>query len=374
MKDYKIDLHVHSPASIDYKGGSGPKAFKELLSAYAEQSVDLIALTDHNTIQGYLDYCRHRDQAMQVYELMIGREESPELVAQLRSEVECYKRVVVLAGVEISVYPGIHIILVFSESVVDMVTHFLRDFVGLGDAVTTGDPAKVSQLSAVAVLDKAKELFEGKFFCILPHVESAKGAWKDLSGQPRADLFKHDSVLAVQFVNPDTRECVKKALNNGEYKRTKPFKYIQASDYHGAPSVRPAQQYSIIRSGLPLNWESLRDALDGNGEVRASCEFVEQRLEKFLKGKRQLQLEFQNTMAINEDRRSDLMRMLSALINTPSCVLRLNLFNTVETKERGSDAIADLIKGLTIELDPPDLFEFEITQFHDSDTRQRFCV
>ena len=374
MKDYKLDLHVHTPASIDYKGGSGQKAFKELLEAYHEQDVDLIAITDHNTIQGYLDYCKYREQANQVYQLMLGRDESSEIISQLAGEVQCYSKVAVLPGVEISVYPGIHLILVFEPAVVGAVTAFLRDDLGLGEAVTTGDPAKVSQLSAVAVIEKAEELFSDQFFCILPHVESSKGGWKDLVGQPRADLFKHNSVLAVQFLNPDTRIHIKKALGNSDYKRIRPFKFIQASDYHGAPSVKPAQQFSIVASEVPLDWRQLRNALIGDDEFRSSCEHVEERLQKYLKGRPQLQIEFQNNMSLNEERRNDLMQSLSALLNTPHCTLRINLFNAVETKEKGSDAIVELIKDLTKSLDSADPFAFNIAQFHDSDTRQRFCI
>jgi len=374
IKDYKIDLHVHTPASIDYKGGSGQKAFKVLLESYAEQDVDLIAVTDHNTIQGYLDYCKYRDQANQIYQLMLGRDEGPETISQLASEVLCYSKVEVLPGVEISVYPGIHLILVFDVAVVERVNGFLRDDLGLGDAVATGDPAKVSQLSAVAVIEKAEELFPGQFFCILPHAESSKGAWKELSGQSRADLFKHESVLAVQFLNPDTRIHIKKAMSNGDYKRKDAFKFIQASDYHGSPSVKPAQQFTTVASEVPLDWAQLKNLFLGKANFRSSCEHVEERLQNYLKGRPQLQIEFQNNMNLNDERRDDLMRSLSALLNTPECTLRINLFNAVETKEKGADAIAELVKDLTKGLDSSDPYTFNIAQFHDSDTRQRFCI
>lgn len=373
-KDYKIDLHVHSPASIDYKGGKGQKAFKKLLAAYQEQDVDLLALTDHNTINGYLDYCKFHEESMQLYRLMLGRDESPEVVSQLEDEIQCYSKVTVIPGVEISVYPGIHIILLFDPKIAGEVNTFLRDELKLENAVVTGDPAKVSEFSAVTVLERAQVYFPDSFFCILPHIESAKGAWSVLDGQARADLFKHESVLAVQFLNPDTRKHVQKAMENGVYKRKKPFKFIQASDYHGSPSVTPAQQFSIVNSEAPLDWKRLRDLFRGEAKVTSSCEHVEERLQKYLKGRPQLQINFQNSLTLNEESRSNLMRSLSALLNTPLSTLRINLFNTTETSERGADVIAELIKEQIKNLDSSDPFSFNIHQFHDSENRQRFCI
>jgi len=36
--------------------------------------------------------------------------------------------------------------------------------------------------------------------------------------------------------------------------------------------------------------------------------------------------------------------------------------------------VADLVKSLTDEIDPPDGFTFQVSQFHQSNARQRFFI
>ena len=45
----KVDLHVHSPASIDYMGNKSVRGYAELVKAFVDEEVDAIAITDHNT-------------------------------------------------------------------------------------------------------------------------------------------------------------------------------------------------------------------------------------------------------------------------------------------------------------------------------------
>ena len=53
----KMDLHVHSPASKDYKWKFKKQEEKEeyieFINRFLETDLDAIAITDHNTINGY---------------------------------------------------------------------------------------------------------------------------------------------------------------------------------------------------------------------------------------------------------------------------------------------------------------------------------
>ena len=51
MKWYSIDLHLHTPASSDYKQNN--VNYVDILQRAEARGLDMIAFTDHNTIAGY---------------------------------------------------------------------------------------------------------------------------------------------------------------------------------------------------------------------------------------------------------------------------------------------------------------------------------
>lgn len=370
----KIDFHVHSPASSDYQGIRGPRGYASLAHAFVDADVSGIVLTDHNTINGYQEYQRTVKMARDALRIMIERDDSQEFVKELKDEVEAYNRLNVLPGVEISVYPNIHIILIFNPSVVENITYFLRDTLELGDAVDRGDPDVASKHSVLVVLDKAAEQFGDKFFCILPHVESSKGVWKELDRMARADIVKDERVIAIQFSNPDTVQHINQILNNPQYKRKQPLSFIQASDFHGSPNVKPASSYSVLNLTSDLSFTSLRESLGDPSCIRNSWEFVDEQMKHYVKGRKIISFDFNDKLDVSPERETEMEKALCAVLNTPKSILRLNLFNVAETADKGGEIIATLIETLTTKLDPPDPFGFQVVQFHQSSTRQRFCV
>ena len=378
MKDtehgIKIDLHVHSPASIDYMGNKSALGYAELVKAFVDEDVGAIAITDHNTINGYLEYRRQVEDSRETYRLMAARDDNSSVVKDLKCEVVRFERLRVFPGVEITVYPNIHVILVFDDSVVPRVTGFLENDLELGDAVQHGDPKKGSKQSVVAMLDLATTRFGDRFFCILPHVETSKGAWDELQGSARVDLFRDERVVAAQFSNPDTIEYISKALANGAYKRKSPLAFIQCSDYHGDPNIKPASQFSVLTKDKPRDFDALRNALADSTCIRCSHEFVEERLAEFLKDRPQVMFEFTNKLEIDVARRKDLARALCGILNSGNAVIRVNLFNVPDANKGGAEPISNLFQDLQNDLDPNDGFRFTISQFHQSTSRQRYCI
>jgi len=50
----RIDLHIHTPASSsDYKGPKDDGEYLRILRKAKSQKLAVIAITDHNTIEGY---------------------------------------------------------------------------------------------------------------------------------------------------------------------------------------------------------------------------------------------------------------------------------------------------------------------------------
>ena len=48
---YRMDLHLHSPASADFKQTG--VTYLDLLKKAEERNLDVIAFADHNTVAGY---------------------------------------------------------------------------------------------------------------------------------------------------------------------------------------------------------------------------------------------------------------------------------------------------------------------------------
>ena len=56
----RMDVHLHTPASIDFQEPS--ITFLDILKKAEARSIDLIAFTDHNSVAGYARFLREIDQ------------------------------------------------------------------------------------------------------------------------------------------------------------------------------------------------------------------------------------------------------------------------------------------------------------------------
>ena len=52
MQWYRVDLHLHTPASLDYHDPHA--SYLEILRRAEYRGLDIIAFTDHNTVGGYV--------------------------------------------------------------------------------------------------------------------------------------------------------------------------------------------------------------------------------------------------------------------------------------------------------------------------------
>ena len=93
---YRADLHIHTPGSIDYQE-SGIRPV-DLLRAAADQSLDIIALTDHNSVAGWTRL-KHEIEDLTYLE-RLGRitQSEAELLAEYR---QLTSRILVSAGIRV---------------------------------------------------------------------------------------------------------------------------------------------------------------------------------------------------------------------------------------------------------------------------------
>jgi hypothetical protein len=314
--------------------------------------------------------------AHDLYRILLARGDRSPQLKDVADEVQYFEKLHVFPGVEISVWPSLHLVLIFDESVVTKVTDFLLNDLELRDAVTTGDSKATTKHSAIDVLDKAKAAFADHYFCLLPHVDGSKGAWQELSGVGRLEFLTDDRVVAAQFLNPDSIEKITNTLKGASPQRKRPLGFIQASDYHGAPNVKPGQAYSLLKGAEPFTFQSLQTALRRQDGIQNSYELVKERLADYKKGKLELCFRFENKFDLEAkpDVKAKLVEALCAVVNDPDTVLTLSLLNISETADRGGEFVAGMVEALAKELDPSDSFSFEVAEFHQSTSRQCFCI
>ena len=200
----QVDLHVHSPASSDYRGDTDISPYQFVLQ-FAERGYEMIAITDHNTG----DYI---DRAI-------------EASSQIAEKVG--KKVTILPGVELNVSPGVHLLAI------------------LGDGGSAGIMALLSRLELpvelhgdatqpimLSIGEIAQIVHDRNGLLIGAHCNSTHGVVNELSGQPRLEWLKLLDALEIKSGQDETK--VFKTINyvSDNLGVTIPFTF--GSDSHDA--------------------------------------------------------------------------------------------------------------------------------------------
>ncbi len=265
----RIDLHLHTPASIDFQESS--VTYLDVLQTAEARGLDVIAFTDHNSVAGYARMLREIDQL----ELL---EKLKRIQADERQRLEEYRRlrkkILVLPGFEFTATFGFHIIGVFSEDTsAREIEHILLNLnvpsekldLGATDCGATADV-----LTAYRLIDEAGGLV------IAAHVNSSNGvAMRGLGfgGQTKIAYTQdqHLHVLEVTDLDSKARRGSTATFFNGskpEYPRR--MHCIQGSDSHRL--TRDPKNLKNLGIGervtevqlAATSFEALRDVFLGN--------------------------------------------------------------------------------------------------------------
>ena len=166
---YKVDLHIHSPESRDYRGVANITP-NEFVMDYATRKFGLIAITDHNT-GAYIDR---------------AIEASEHIAKQIHS------RLTILPGVEINVDPGIHLLVVLESGGSAEISSLLSR---LGLRVDQqGDPAQQIEMK---IREVAQVVHEFNGLLIGAHCDSSNGVLS-LEGSAKRNWIKNLDALEIR--------------------------------------------------------------------------------------------------------------------------------------------------------------------------------
>jgi hypothetical protein len=201
MQWYKMDLHLHTPASADWQEpGVG---YLDSLRATEMRGLDIIAITDHNTVAG----CAAIQAEIEQLDLLkrLGRIQ-PDEQRQLEEYRRIGNRILVLPGFELTATLGFHILAIFPpETSIRTLEHLLMELNVPSDRLDEGATevgATTDVLTAYQVIDEAGGLV------IAAHANSSHGVAMrglDFGGQTRISYTQNRHLHALEVTDLEKR-------------------------------------------------------------------------------------------------------------------------------------------------------------------------
>ena len=260
LKYKKMDLHVHTPASHDFKNKEITP--EQIVEHCQSIGLDAIAITDHNTGE-YIDKIKEAAKG----------------------------KVIIFPGVEISCVggqSGIHIIGIFD---VDKTTRDIESILAKLDI----EPERYGKEDAItqkSVNDVVNIISERGGIAIAAHSQSSKGVLREMQGLQRTEIMNNPNLLGVEaslesdFLNEEKAKNKKRTIDilNGEdinYKR-KLAVYI-ASDsrkdgIEGHCIEGIGNKFTYFKTDNEITLESLRQCfIDRDVRIKQMYEEIEKR-------------------------------------------------------------------------------------------------
>jgi hypothetical protein len=289
-----VDLHIHTPASKDYEGPKEDGEFISLLRRANEfekstankslpkrgsKPISCVAFTDHNSIDGFRKWKTIYDKSAALAEAIRDRDPSNPLLKELNADLDVLRAIRVLMGAEVKAYPGVHLLIIWHESVKpESAEQFLCAVYSKSYSEINGDPEPTTVLTIEQLLDQADATFGPNVMVVAPHVESGGGLFECTRELPqvRMSALSHKALRAISFNKAETREKIKTLLLQPDYHRSEPIAYIQASDSHGTRGVIGHPRTEVhVPNGRPT-FSNIREAFCHFSQVKCSVDLLEQ--------------------------------------------------------------------------------------------------
>ncbi|GAB5490700.1 MAG: hypothetical protein Phog2KO_09150 [Phototrophicaceae bacterium] len=231
-----MDLHLHTPASIDYKDKSAN--YIDILRRAEFRGIDIIAFTDHNSVGGYAAMLKEIERLEFLDNSGRALADEMRLLAEYRRLLD---KVLVLPGFEFTATFGFHILGIFPpETSVRYIEHLLLSLNVPPDVLETGDPAAgatADVLEAYSVIEEAGGL------AIAAHANAAHGvAMRGLSfgGQTRIAYTqdKHLHALELTDLHRKGRGSTQRFFNGTKAEYPRRMHCIQGSDAHALDTFK----------------------------------------------------------------------------------------------------------------------------------------
>jgi hypothetical protein len=272
----RMDLHLHTPASSDYRDPG--ISYLDILKKAEEKGLDMIAFTDHNSIGGYA--AMHRE-----IETLTLLERLNRLTPEERATLDEYRRllakIVVLPGFEFTATFGFHILGIFPENTsVRKLEHLLLNLnvpeekmvMGAPDAGSTSDV-----LSAYQTITAAGGL------AIAAHANSSNGVAMQgfpFGGQTKIAYTQDPNLVALEVTDLESlgRRNTPSFYNGSKTEYPRRMHCIQGSDAHSLDTEQSDSNNKRLGVGARITEILVREvSFAGLKELLTSDDFTRTR-------------------------------------------------------------------------------------------------
>ena len=260
LKWYRMDLHLHTPASDDYQEPNA--TLLDILRKAEFRGLDIIALTDHNSARGYADMLKEVEQLLFLERL--GRLEAEE-AARLAEYQRLNEALLVLPGFEFTATFGFHVLGIFaSGTTVSFLEHLLLSLNVPPEALQKGS----SVVGASAdVLTAYRTIHEAGGICIAAHVNSAHGVamrgseFGALGGQTRIAYTqdRHLHALEATDMGRRGRYSTQRFFDGTKPEYPRRMRIIQGSDAHRINAEEDGNKRANLGVGDRITEVQLRE-------------------------------------------------------------------------------------------------------------------
>jgi PHP family Zn ribbon phosphoesterase len=365
-KWYTMDLHLHSPASSDYQQ-SGVN-YLDILKKAETQGLDIIAITDHNTVAGYR---RMQDEIEQLELLKRLDRLLPEEKTRLSEYQRLLKRILVLPGFEFTATFGFHILGVFSpDKPLREIEHILLDLSIPSDQL---DEGSVTVGASADVLKAYEKINAAGGLAIAAHANSNNGVAMRgfrFGGQTKIAYTQDSNLHALEVTDLDRKGRHSTA---GFFSGTKPeyprrMHCIQGSDAHRLEKESDRRKNLGVGDRATdvriseVSFAALKDLFEGNDYARtrpnrhkteAAFDFIQAAREE---GANIVQ-DFHETMTVRGGKLYAVIADICAFANTNGGTIYIGMSRTQSRSIVGvasvSKEIARMEKEISDRISPP---------------------
>ena len=241
-KWWKVDFHVHTPASMDYgKGSENPDREKQItpkdfLLKAIDKNIDCLVISDHNSFD-WIDKLR-------------------EAMKELLRENANITEVIIFPAVEINVMGNIHLLAIFNT---DVEVRELERIFGQFEFDENMQATKKSMPEVMEIVIKHKGI------AIPAHVDRPSGLFEKGAATEIRGVLNVDELLAMEVIDLEIDHSLLK-----ESKRK--ISYVSGSDSHSSDTI--GLRYTWVKMGKP-SIEAMRLALFDNKEGVLRSDFFQ---------------------------------------------------------------------------------------------------
>jgi hypothetical protein len=230
MQWYRMDLHLHTPSSADFQEPG--VSYIDLLRQAELRGLDIIALTDHNTVAGYRTMMD--EIARLQYLEKLGRIQ-PEEKRTLDEYRRLFDKILVLPGFEFTATFGFHILGIFSpETTVRQLEHIL---LSMNIPPTALDEGSSNVGASSDVLTAYRMINQAGGIVIAAHANSSHGVAMrgfDFGGQTKIAYTQDPNLHALEVTDLDrkVRKSTARFFDGTKPEYPRRMRCIQGSDAH----------------------------------------------------------------------------------------------------------------------------------------------